>query len=50
MEKIVAMFEGDKINSTEGRAVCHTALRMGPTEQFIIDGEDIVHDVHFVLD
>lgn len=45
-----AMFAGGKINSTEGRAVLHTALR-APREQTLqVDGQDIGHDVHAVLD
>ena len=46
----MALFEGDKINTTEGRPVAHTALRMGPDEHLIIDGQDVVHDVHVVLE
>ena len=47
---IDAMFRGEKINTTERRAVLHTALR-APTGQVIrVDGEDIVPQVHAVLD
>lgn len=46
-----AMFAGDKINSTENRAVLHTALRVPRgSMQLVIDGQDIGHDVHDVLD
>ncbi|WP_236241077.1 glucose-6-phosphate isomerase [Streptomyces sp. CC228A] len=45
-----AMFRGDKINNTEGRAVLHTALR-APREAVIeVDGRNVVPDVHAVLD
>ncbi|OII59944.1 MULTISPECIES: glucose-6-phosphate isomerase [unclassified Streptomyces] len=45
-----AMFRGEKINNTEGRAVLHTALR-APREAVIeVDGRNVVPDVHAVLD
>ncbi|MEU1225941.1 glucose-6-phosphate isomerase [Streptomyces sp. NPDC005828] len=45
-----AMFRGDKINTTEDRAVLHTALR-APREAVIeVDGENVVPAVHAVLD
>ncbi|MGW0188413.1 glucose-6-phosphate isomerase, partial [Streptomyces sp. NPDC003362] len=45
-----AMFRGEKINNTEGRAVLHTALR-APREAVIeVDGENVVPAVHAVLD
>ncbi|MFE6281978.1 glucose-6-phosphate isomerase [Streptomyces sp. NPDC057877] len=45
-----AMFRGEKINVTEGRAVLHTALR-APREAVIeVDGENVVPQVHAVLD
>ena len=44
-----AMFAGDKINSTEGRAVLHVALRAPATEKIFVDGEDQVALVHEVL-
>ncbi len=40
-ERIEAMFRGDPINSTEGRAVLHTALRREQTTPLIVGGEDI---------
>ena len=48
--RLDAMFRGDKINVTEKRAVLHVALR-APKEQSIVeDGEDVVPQVHAVLD
>jgi glucose-6-phosphate isomerase len=48
--RIDAMFRGDKINVTENRAVLHTALRAPKGEPIIVDGEDVVPQVHAVLD
>ena len=48
--RIEAMFRGDKINTTEDRAVLHTALRAPRGEKIIVDGEDVVPAVHEVLD
>jgi glucose-6-phosphate isomerase len=48
--KIDAMFRGDKINITENRAVLHVALRAPKGEQILVDGVDVVPDVHAVLD
>ncbi len=45
-----AMFAGERINSTEGRAVLHTALRAPRNAQIQVDGHDVVPDVHAVLD
>ena len=45
-----AMFTGEKINVTEGRAVLHVALRAPVTEKIVVDGEDVVPLVHAVLD
>jgi len=50
MQKIVAMFEGDRINTTEDRSVCHTALRMESDERLIVNGYDLVHDVSIELE
>jgi glucose-6-phosphate isomerase len=47
---IDAMFGGEKINSTENRAVLHTALRAPRTEEIIVDGQDVVPAVHEMLD
>ena len=47
---IEAMFRGDKINVTEGRSVLHVALRAPRGESIVVDGEDVVPQVHAVLD
>lgn len=49
-EHIEAMFTGRKINVTEQRAVLHTALRAPKEDQIMLDGVDIVPEVHAVLD
>jgi glucose-6-phosphate isomerase len=49
-ERIEAMFTGQKINATEGRAVLHVALRAPRTAQIVVDGKDVVAEVHAVLD
>jgi glucose-6-phosphate isomerase len=48
--RIEAMFRGERINSTENRAVLHTALRAPKGTSIIVDGEDVVPKVHAVLD
>ncbi|MBX3389647.1 MAG: glucose-6-phosphate isomerase [Phycisphaeraceae bacterium] len=48
--KIDAMFRGDKINITENRAVLHTALRAPRGTTITVDGENVVPEVHAVLD
>jgi glucose-6-phosphate isomerase len=45
-----AMFAGEKINITENRAVLHTALRNGPDATLLLDGADIMPEIHAVLD
>jgi glucose-6-phosphate isomerase len=45
-----AMFTGEKINSTEQRAVLHTALRAPRGATLVLDGQDIGRDVHATLD
>ena len=45
-----AMFRGERINVTEGRAVLHTALRAPRDAVIEVDGSDVVPDVHAVLD
>jgi len=45
-----AMFRGEKINITEGRAVLHIALRAPRGAQIKVDGVDVVREVHAVLD
>lgn len=49
-EAIEAMFNGEKINETEDRAVLHTALRDPKRTGLIYDGKDISTDIHRVLD
>lgn len=45
-----AMFAGEHINTSEDRAVLHTALRLPRDAQLNVDGQDVVADVHAVLD
>src|SRR3712207_8022908 len=49
-DRIAAMFAGDHINTSEDRAVLHTALRLPRDAELIVDGQDVVADVHAVLD
>jgi len=49
-EKIDAMFAGEKINITEDRAVLHVALRAPKDATILVDGKNVVPDVHEVLD
>jgi glucose-6-phosphate isomerase len=49
-EHIDAMFRGDKINITENRAVLHVALRAPKDETILVDGKNVVPEVHAVLD
>ncbi len=49
-QRIDAMFAGEKINSTEGRAVLHVALRAPRDRKILVDGKDVVPEVHAVLD
>lgn len=49
-EAIEAMFSGEKINETENRAVLHTALRNPAKNGFLLEGKDILPDIHKVLD
>jgi glucose-6-phosphate isomerase len=48
--KIDAMFRGEKINVSERRAVLHVALRAPRGESVIVDGENVVPQIHAVLD
>jgi glucose-6-phosphate isomerase len=48
--RINAMFSGEKINVSEGRAVLHVALRMPRGASLVVDGADVVVGVHEVLD
>ena len=49
-ERRDAMFAGRRINTTEDRAVLHVALRMPRDAQLLVEGHDVVADVHAVLD
>ncbi|WP_276348661.1 glucose-6-phosphate isomerase [Daejeonella sp. JGW-45] len=49
-ESIDAMFAGEKINENEDRAVLHTALRFPARKGFVLEGRDILEDIHGVLD
>ena len=48
--RIDAMFRGEKINITENRAVLHVALRSPKGASIVVDGKDVVPQVHAVLD
>jgi glucose-6-phosphate isomerase len=48
--RIDAMFRGDKINITENRAVLHVALRAPRAATIVVDGKNVVPEVHAVLD
>jgi glucose-6-phosphate isomerase len=48
--RIDAMFRGDKINVTEDRAALHVALRVPRGASIVVDGKDVVPEVHAVLD
>ena len=49
-ERIQAMFRGERINTTEDRAVLHVALRMPKGRVLKVDGEDVLPAVHATLD
>src|SRR5215469_6396234 len=49
-KRIDAMFSGEKINITEKRAVLHVALRAPSDESIVVDGKNVVPEVHAVLD
>jgi glucose-6-phosphate isomerase len=49
-QRIDAMFNGEKINLTEDRAVLHVALRAPRNAAILVDGKNVVPDVHEVLD
>jgi glucose-6-phosphate isomerase len=49
-ERIDAMFAGDKINITEKRSVLHVALRAPAEASIVVDGENVVPQVHEVLE
>ena len=48
--RIEAMFRGERINVTENRAVLHVALRAPKGESIVVDGKNVVPEVHAVLD
>jgi glucose-6-phosphate isomerase len=49
-ERIDAMFSGQRINVSEGRSVLHVALRMPRESSLVVEGTDVVAQVHEVLD
>src|SRR6185437_14820141 len=49
-DRIEAMFAGERINVSENRSVLHVALRMPRSRSLIVDGVDVVKQVHEVLD
>jgi len=49
-ERREAMFRGERINTSEGRSVLHVALRMPRERSLVVDGVDVVREVHAVLD
>ena len=49
-ERRAAMFRGDRINVSENRSVLHVALRMPRERSLMVDGTDVVKQVHEVLD
>ena len=49
-ERRDAMLAGEHINTSENRAVLHTALRLPRDSTLVVDGQDVVADVHSVLD
>ncbi|MEO1060203.1 MAG: glucose-6-phosphate isomerase [Actinomycetota bacterium] len=48
-ERVAAMFSGEHINTTEDRAVLHVALRAAADDRYVVDGDDVVGEVHEVL-
>ncbi len=48
-ERVAAMFAGERINSTEDRPALHVALRMPRRRRLLVDGRDVVAEVHAVL-
>ncbi|HEY7830777.1 MAG TPA: glucose-6-phosphate isomerase [Solirubrobacteraceae bacterium] len=48
-ERIEAMFSGERINVSENRSVLHVALRMPANSSLVVEGEDVVAQVHAVL-
>ncbi|WP_026927290.1 glucose-6-phosphate isomerase [Granulicoccus phenolivorans] len=50
LDRARAMFAGERINVTENRSVLHTALRLPREAELVVDGEDVVAQVHAELD
>jgi glucose-6-phosphate isomerase len=50
LDRVEAMFAGERINVSEGRSVLHVALRMPRSASLVVDGVDVVKQVHEVLD
>ncbi len=48
-EKIQQLLQGERLNRTEGRSALHTALRSRPDESVVVDGSNVVEEVHAVL-
>ena len=48
-QSIDSLFSGEEINETEGRAVLHVALRSNPDQSFLVNGENVVPQIHDVL-
>ncbi len=48
-QAINSMFSGENINATENRAVLHTALRRPSTDKLMVDGTDVIPEIHAVL-
>ena len=49
-QQIQAMFQGQKINTTENRAALHIALRAPRDQRILLDGKDVIPEVHAVLE
>ncbi len=49
-DAIEKMFQGDRINQTEDRAVLHTALRNRSTQPVLVDGKDVMPEIRAVLE
>jgi len=49
-EKVRAMFRGEPVNTSEGRPALHVALRMPRSRSLVVDGVDVVKEVHSELD
>jgi glucose-6-phosphate isomerase len=49
-EQVQAMFKGERVNVSEGRPALHVALRMPSSRSLVVDGVDVVREVHAELD